>query len=73
MSYLWLYLRGAAVLGASCRSLNFGMDWLSDMARPPPHNAAYYRQREREIRALAEAMSDATVRKQLHNIAEEYT
>ena len=43
------------------------------MARPPSHNAAYYRRREREARALADAMSDAEVQKQMRNIAEEYT
>jgi hypothetical protein len=43
------------------------------MAVQPPHNAAFYRQREREIRALAEVMSDATVRKQMVNIANEYS
>ena len=60
------------MLGADRRTLKLGMYSFS-MARPPPHNAAYYRRRGRETRALAEAMSDADVQKQLLNIAEEYT
>jgi len=42
------------------------------MAPPPPHSAVFYRQRERETRALAEAISDAAVREQMLNIANEY-
>jgi hypothetical protein len=39
---------------------------------PPPLKAAYYRHRERELRALAEAMKDISVREQMFGIAEEY-
>jgi hypothetical protein len=43
------------------------------MARTsPPLNAAYYRRRERELRALADAMKDASVREQMFGIANEY-
>ena len=43
------------------------------MARtPPPLKAAYYRQRERELRALADAMTDTSVRVQMTGIADEY-
>jgi hypothetical protein len=38
----------------------------------PPFSGPYYRQREREARALAGGMTDASVRKQLLDIAEEY-
>jgi hypothetical protein len=38
----------------------------------PPLDGAYYRRREREARALAAGMTDASVRKQMLDIAEEY-
>jgi hypothetical protein len=37
-----------------------------------PLSAAYYRRRERELRALAGAMTDASLQKQMLDIANEY-